>query len=236
MNFGLYFVNGRYGKHWMKARRYFGKRLNVYRDWELGVTGMTKVGKIIAPLYVDDYDVRESITALRPYWRRIIALELADEPKWSADETARILRQVNEEIARQGLAPKPSIVVYTRDQILQGTTWKVDGIIPGLECYLDYKGQETDAQARKRMTAMIGSLLTRVGKRKVMLVGQAYDRNGTYKDKESLVAIQQPIFDAARRLQAQGRLIALCPFAYARPGGVTAYPTMKAEIKRQLYA
>lgn len=182
---------------------------------------------------VDDV-IRDSITALRPYWKRIIALELADEPKWSAAETASVLRKVNAEIARQGLAQKPSIVVYTRDQILKGTTWDVKGIVPGLECYLDYEGPETDAIARKRMTAMISSLLARVGKRTVMLVGQAYDRNGTYKDKESLVAIQQPIFDAARRLQSQGRLLALCSFAYARPGGVTAYPEMKAEIRRLL--
>lgn len=177
--------------------------------------------------------VRTALEYLRPYWPRVEALELADEPPWSAAQARQQARMVNEEVKRAGLDPRPLAIVYTRSQILSSRVWDVDEVaIKGLEFYLDPKPHETVQQAQARMRAMATSLTKRVGRARVFAVGMAYDRNGWWTNMQTLKAVQLPIFQAARALEAQGRLLGLGLFSFARPGGVLSHPFLGEEHHR----
>jgi len=187
-------------------------------DWQYA-----KVGAIIP----------EAIRLLRPVWSRIAMIELTDEPRWSAAQIDVQAREWNAAVRRAGLPEKPLTCSFTRNQILRGTRWKaaeLDAI--GIEAYLDYIPEKLVASQR-RMQAMIDAQLTRIGPRRaVVLIAMAYDRNGTWRDPKTLVAVQSVIFRAARKLHAAGRLRALLLFSYARPGGTQWYPALKAEHQR----
>lgn len=231
---------------------------NVYMDWELGKRtpmligkkmwvdiGMYKNDKLPNPLYPESEEyVTKVLTALKPKWRKIIALELGDELKWPLRKINAKVVMVKKVMAKLGLEPKPLGITFHRDQIFEGENWKANLDYLGLEAYLDYIPGELPLQAAERMESYIKSLLDRVGpKKKLILVDQAYNRNGTWKSVDSLVAIQEPTFRAAKALG--DRLIMLSMFAFARakvtrlPDGTMSppistidIPALHAEIKK----
>lgn len=182
--------------------------------------------------------IREKIIRLRPYWNRVVGIELADEPDWPKLKVTQLAMKVRDVIDAQHLPPRPLGITYDSNRILTKEGWDGDIDWIGLEAYLTYVAGESLLGAQERMRKHIRRLLRHVGERRqILLVGQAYDRNGTWLDESTLVGIQEPIFRAAEALG--GRLLGLAWFSYARKGGtgpatIGCYPSLRREHRRLL--
>lgn len=240
---GFYFAHtAQYGKFWREVRGF----VTLYMDWELGtrwpLLGPQHKVWIDLGMYTPEAESPEYISkvidALRPKWDRIIALELRDEPpvSWTGAKLNKMAMLVKGIVRAKGLGTKPVGATFGEAQVFAGTRWQAKALdYVGVEAYLKKVAGESPADSAQRMREYIKRLLGRTAlAKKLIMVGQAYDRRTkaaeTIWDEPNLMAIQQPIFQAAQGLG--DRLLALTLFAYARPGGTRDYPALKAEIKR----
>jgi hypothetical protein len=230
-----YYANSQqYGRHFGEV----ATAVNCYLDWEPDNATTRKLppGK---KLYVclnigwqgrtAAEAIEQAIRWLRPAWSRVAALEIADEPDMTAAELNAASTTIRAALKKAGLAPRPIGATFTGTAILKGQAWKatlLDWV--GVEAYVEYKAGEPPAKAAARVRAHIAAQLARVAPRRVVLIAQSYDRNGTWDNEASLVALQRPTFEAARALGA--RLLMLTMFAWARPGGAREYPVLRAEL------
>lgn len=256
MKKGFYFTrwpnkDGKLINYWKLAK----PNVNVYMDWELGLPTPLLIGK---KMWVDigmykatqetEAYVTKVLTALKPKARKIIAFEMRDEPPWNQAKTQAKALMVKKVMKQLGYPPIPVGATYHEGHILEGEHgegWKAPALDwLGLEAYIDYIPGELPAVAAKRMESHINRLLAKVGpSKRIIMVSQAYNRNTTWKDNASLVAVQEPAFKAAKALGP--RLIMLGMFAFARaksqktaagtvtpPVSTIDIPPLWAEIKR----
>lgn len=176
--------------------------------------------------------IKAVLSAMKPYWDKVIAIDIADEPKWGAIKTTTEARRVKRIVGSLGLAKRPVFITYSVNQILKGNAHNAPGLdTVGVEFYLEPPGPTDLRVAATMMEERIKKLLSRVNAtKKIVVVGQAYSRNYEWKSIPALVAIQEPIFKAAKDLGT--RLVALNLFSYGRPSGTFEYPDLKAEHKR----
>ena len=112
---------------------------------------------------------------------------------------------------------------------LSGDIWM------GAQAYLDAPGPTTVVETRALLRLMIDALVAEWGGRPGVLVPQAYDRGGAWKNIETLVGMQVEYLEAARR---HANIVALVPFALDRAGGANSYPSLRAawdEIGKRLH-
>jgi hypothetical protein len=166
-----------------------------------------------------------------PHWDSVKYIELADEPSWSQAETAAIVNQVQGELAARGLADRPIGVVYTRTQVLTEDAIFAAGLdYVGIEAYVDPPGDPSSDANVAALAAYVQEAKARVPLDKnIVLVMQAYDRNGAWTDMSTLVPLQTAAYDLARD---DPRVIALTMFSYARPGGSMDHPELAREHKK----
>jgi hypothetical protein len=111
-----------------------------------------------------------------------------------------------------------------------GETWL------GGQAYLDAPGPATVAEARTMLRAKIDQIVAGWNGQPGVLIPQAYDRGGTWKNQETLVGMQVEYLDAVRQHE---NVVALVPFALDRLGGANSYPALRAawdEIGKRLHA
>jgi hypothetical protein len=153
------------------------------------------------------------IPEARSRWEDVVAVYVPCE---SPD--ANVVRQAcaTARIAIQtaGLPLRP-ILSYTREYVWRdsGADWV------GIQCYF------TAPQTADQFSAYWQRALSALpATQKVVLIGQAYDRNGTWKDEAAIAQLQGYFADALR----DPRCVGLLWFAYGRPGGVLQYPSWLA--------
>lgn len=239
MKVGYYFAkSAAYGNGWPAVSGF----TNVFMDFELNVTGLPTLGpghKLWFDLFIKEgapYDspayIKKTLTALKPYWNRVMGISLSDEPNWSKAEVNKKAVQVKALISELGLAPKPVGIVLTSFRVLNTAVCqaaKLDWI--GIEGYIDYIEGESPAGAAARVTALLTKQIAKVpATKKIMLIASAFDRNGVWKNIKSLVAIQEPVFKAAKKLGK--RLLSVALFSYKRKGGTEDHPELLKEHKR----
>lgn len=100
-----------------------------------------------------------------------------------------------------------------------GETWQ------GGQAYLDAPGPATVSETRAMLRAKIDQIVNEWAGAPGVLVPQAYDRGGAWKNQETLVGMQVEYLDACRRHE---NIVALVPFALDRLGGANAYPALRA--------
>jgi hypothetical protein len=169
--------------------------------------------------------VLESAT---PYWDRVVAIELADEPNWDRQATKGFLKQITAQIARKNLAPKPLGITYFTDKGLAATQeWRDIVTLPmdftGLECYLPLPyavGAVGTMKANVR--AHRGCL---PDDRKVWLTMMGYTRNEVLTVDQAIPA-QQACYDLARE---SNRTVGMTIFSFCRPSGTLSHKRLQAE-------
>lgn len=234
---GYYYANSfQYGRHFKDVRG----QCDTYLDWEDVNPTTRKVPpgkKLYVCLGLNYYTdlppaevVKGAIASLRGKWRRIKYMELGDEVDWTVAETHAMQRVVQEECKKAGLPCPPLGCTYTVQRIMQGMNWKTNLDWIGIEAYITYK-PETTAAARKRVRKCVADQLARIGDREVVLVGQGYDRNGTWKNIDTLLAVNDETFKVAVE---SPKIKQLNWFAHARPGGSKSYPALLA-LQKSLY-
>lgn len=250
MRCGFYYAVADTGQNfWRDVRSW--RKVNVYMDWELGKRLPQLPGRrlwIDLGMYTKDTQtadhVRAVVKALRPSWRKIIALELGDEFKGTAAQLSARARMVRHVIAEAGLSCPPLFVTQKPEQITGGGPWQkatgIDGL--GIEAYLEAIPGEDPFASAARMDDRIRYQLGCIGSDyEVILIGQAYRMSQSWKQAVNLVAIQDPIFKWAKKLDAEGRLTMLAIFAWAKSFERTTLgecakeiPLLAADLKARL--
>lgn len=259
MKAGYYFVSGRYGQFLREVRF-----TNIFHAWAAmaypsdaprsvwlpqmrdDVAAAVASGKeIVLGLNMQvkadatDAAAKSVLQMMKPFWNKVISVELADEPGWSRTTTTNFARKVRGFISGMGLGKRPLYVVYTGAQILRGSAFTSPALdAVGIEAYIDYVAGEPAPRAQARMADHVERLLGRLPAGKpVVMVGMAYARNWPsdpdgWANPRTLIAIQEPYFRIARILDNSKRLISLNLFSYGRPSGTFERPALKLEHKR----
>lgn len=163
--------------------------------------------------------VKQVLEIMRPYWDQVIAIELADEPKWDWLGTRAAVRGLNAKLDNMGLAPKKFGIVYYYDQVMEADPhiWNLLDFV-GIEAYVDPPGPQTVEKADRQVRARLNNQLDRVlgaGKQAVVVM-QAYARNGAWTDMTTLKALQYPAYDVANGRKG---VFALTMFSCGRESG-----------------
>ena len=236
-DFGYYFVDGKYGDY----RSEVNAHTNIY--YALAWAGYVSelpwgdaFSESLANADMEDRRIHlnvagpdyfaEALDRSAPYWTRVVRIELADEPPWSQAETEAIIAGFRAELAARSLAAPPIGIVYTRQQVLVedaifalGLDWV------GIEAYVDPPGDPSSAVNVQALQDYVNQAKARVpAEKNLVIVMQAYDRNGAWTNMETLVPLQTAAYDLARD---DPRVLSLNMFAYGRPGGSHDHPELR---------
>ena len=212
--------------------------------------------------------VADVIRAMKPFWGRVVAVEVADEPRWTQVKTTQVLGKVRAAIKAAGLGERPLGIVYTQQQFhgiegaalsaqemaplaaghsidWPGLTGRASGIALadalgtaaikgldwiGLEGYVDPPGSPNSQANVDTLTKYLKRAMSAVPKTaQIVLVGQAYARNGAWTNMRTLAALQKPVADAAK---ADPRVIGVNWFSYGRDSGARQIPLVAQQIKK----
>lgn len=186
--------------------------------------------------------IDQVLNGLAPYWDRIFSIEIADEPR-NPDGTYMneiqfnlLARDLKAKIAAHGLSTvgRSFAVSLSPDEALDSAIVDSDEIERvGANLYLDIPGSGDPATEVAALDAFIDAFIAYVpdgstfgaSAKDLHFTMMAYDRNGSYADIPSLVAIQSRYYLKAYN---NPRVRALYAFSYARPGGTFDHPEMKA--------
>jgi hypothetical protein len=172
-------------------------------------------------------------------WDKVDGVELTDEAEWSQSETVmaaahtppvgswqlsaaatgRATELIKGLEASFGLPVKPTIVTYTQDRILNGNAYTSPTLdVVAIEAYWPTgAGPETAAETAQ-IVSLLNSLLAKIpGTKQVVVIGQAYGRNGAWKHLNTLTALQDRTADWV--VQHKNRVAGVWLFSWGRPSG-----------------
>lgn len=235
---GYYKVAGRYGNHVVESLQLancavigagyddFSEEQDATCLFPAAVETLRENG---AALFASSEE--DSIRLAAPYWRHVAGVIVSGEAKGYADIYETIphveaeAERVRELYRRYGLESRPVVAYFDGDISTDLHRWRLPRGVDwlALRCYLGPESPATPQEARRDMLALILDQLHAARPLPVLLVGQAYDRNGVWRDIATLKAIQ-PIYAFAARAFPQVR--GLLWFAFARPGGLLTYPDL----------
>jgi hypothetical protein len=236
MDFGYYFVDGRYGDFRAEVNPY----TNLYYAWvwrnyptdqpweppfRVSLQNAHREGRRIHLNLQDEAYWDAALDIAAPYWEDIARIELADEPPWDRAETEAVLRRLRQKLSARGLAPRPLGIVYTHSQVLNGDGLFAAGLDwVGIEAYVDPPGSSISQENVDALTAYVRRAKNRVpGDKKIVLIMMAYDRNGAWRNLETLIDLQVPAYLLAHD---DPRVIAITMFSYGPPGGTHDHPEL----------
>lgn len=168
----------------------------------------------------------------RDFWSRIVIVEVLHEPP-AGTSAAFIEAKINElkqKLNARSLDHRPVSVQF-------GVSVPTDAItapsldIVGIEAYLNAPGHPDPAVNVAQLNALMREGKNRVRNvgKKAILVMQAYDRNGTWTNIETLRALQEPVYLNAYNDPV---VVAITMFAYGRGGGTLAHPELETHHRR----
>jgi hypothetical protein len=169
------------------------------------------------------------LDAAAEVWRHVAAVYVSEES--SAEALALAAQGARRKIERRGLEPRP-IVVYATESQRDADGWRMppsaDYLAP--ELYVDPALQDDPGAARRAVLDSVAAWARRTPRDVPwLIVGQAYDRNGEWRNRETLIALQDVYAEILRReRRAKGLLL----FAANRPGGVRDHPDLVARHER----
>lgn len=189
--------------------------------------------KIIYEMHSDPKRLERMIAAAAPSWDAVIAVDAVDEP--STKNLHRWLLAVRDEIARQGLDPRPIGVTSQYNVVARETIGYTEGLDwIGVEGYIEpgQFGHPIDNRRilREHLDAAIGNVPASVD---ILLVGMGYSRNFGITDIEALAKTQDDTFEYA---QENDRVLGISWFSYNRPSGTKDYPPLQEAHKRHATA
>lgn len=165
----------------------------------------------------------QMLKVARPVWSSIEMLSIADENP--SIDFAAVVAKVRQKIDALGLQQKPIGSVFTPVQLLEADArlWApLDWV--GIEAYHDLGNPNPPQQIRKRTNKIVEKL--GAGKQ-YMIVGQAYSRNGAYKDQDGIEACN----DMAWNFTDLPDCLGMVSFAYGRVGGTRDLPFLQERYK-----
>lgn len=186
--------------------------------------------------------------ALKPLRKSVVAVEIADEPKWNLAATNKQCQSVRAAMKRTGFGPHPIGIVYSTKQfpVPPGKIKPYDAVDwIGVEAYLEPPGDKNSPYNVEKITDYLYSALFAVDRsgKQCVVIPMSYSRNGAWRylgtlkpasppyrqAVKTLVDLQMPITRAAL---AEKRCIGLNYFSWARDYGARSYAGLAAEVLR----
>ncbi|MEK7138657.1 MAG: pilin [Patescibacteria group bacterium] len=231
MWFGYYHVDSQYGDFKTEVKDYTNIQIILEESWirppditNLDIAKLNEafdesIGlghKIVYMPSKNSANWDQSINFAKPYWNYIEFIYLYDEPGWNKGTTEQQISNFKQLISAAGLSQKPIAINYTSAQILNGDGYQAGNLdIVGIEAYMDVSQQNSNKLVED-LNKQIDQQKQKIGNKKIFIVIQAYDRNGTWTNLNSLISMQTPPYLKAYN---DSRVIGLFAFTYARPGG-----------------
>jgi hypothetical protein len=238
---GYYYVDGKYGDHRADVDHYtsvymalasggYVSELPWGEPFSESLVNATTTGHGIYLNVAAPDNMLEALDRAAPHWDSVKFVELADEPSWNQAETEAMITSTRDAMTARGLADRPIGVVYTRTQVLEQDAIFAAGLdYVGIEAYVDPPGDPASVTNIATLAAFAQSAKARIpADKNIVIVMQAYDRNGAWTDMSTLVPLQLAAYDLARD---DSRVIALTMFSYARPGGSLDHPELAHQHK-----
>lgn len=165
-------------------------------------------------------------------WPRVQLIDLGDEPKYGILDQAKVADEVKHLMDVLNLPPAPVGAVFGYKDPVVPVSKSFDWV--GLEAYLEPPGsQYTDIY--QAVYAQLERQDYRIkSNHKVIVVIQAYDRNGEWHAMKNLRQLQRDAVTASIKLFGN-HLLGFFLFSYLRPGGSKMYPGVLA-VQNWLYA
>ncbi|MBI4119854.1 MAG: hypothetical protein HY454_00095 [Parcubacteria group bacterium] len=229
--FGYYHVDSQYGDFKDEVKDFTNTQIILEESWirppnitNLDIQKLNEAfdesielgHKVVYMPAKDPNNWEQSVNLAKPYWQNIEFIYLADEPNWDKATTERNISNFKGLVTRAGLSQKQIAVNYTPQQLQNGTSHQADSLnIVGFEAYIDPSLQNS-VDLVQTLNSQIDASKQKTGNKKLFIVIQAYDRNGTWTNLNSLISIQTPPYLKAHN---DSRVVGLFAFTYARPGG-----------------
>lgn len=217
---GYYYAAGRYGDFdpaqncTMIARSMFADASGVQpgdTDFRFA-QAILKAGRVFA----DPADIPVVVAI----WDRVAGIIIGETS--GPAETKAIAVKARAAMAAWNVPQRPIVAtVMVSQQTDPG--WRDAADWLGLECYLDAPGPGNWWDTQPAIARQLDRAADVFGVQPVLLIGQAYDRNGAWTNLDTLEAIQPALVAALRRDYVRGVLW----FAYARPGGTKDHPVLE---------
>lgn len=167
----------------------------------------------------------EVLDVAAPYWDSISRIEVGDEPRLSLAETEAMLQRLRAELSRRGLPHRPLGFTYVYNEPLPEAVDAPSLDWVGIEAYLDAPGNPVSQVNIDALSSHLAVAKARVAPEKqIVLVMMAYDRNGTWKDVDTLRDLQGVAYLHAYN---DPRVTAIAMFAYTRAGGSRDHPELR---------
>ncbi len=168
--------------------------------------------------------IGQGLKCAKPYWDYVTHVVLADEQ--ATLNYADIYEKAARKIEQLGLAPRPLGAVLMPEQLLEIDR---DRLVPldfiGIEAYHTLGHPNPRKQILKRTT----QIKQRFPGKSFLMVAQAYDRNGAYRDINAICRINSDTYELL--CKGDPNVIAMVGFAYGREGGTRDYPALQAVYK-----
>lgn len=243
MDFGYYFVDGRYGdfRHEVACytNTYYAWAESGYAlgsDWksqlrtslENAVSDGKKIHLNLNQHFTTSLD--DVLEVAAPFWSTIVRLEFADEPGWDQGETESRIAALESKMAALGLGDRPIGIVYDNRQIFESSSPLASNLDwVGIEAYIDPPGSGNSQANIDNLNEYVTKAKSRVPTSKdIVLVMQAYARNGAWTNIATLTDLQIPTYLLA---YSDPRVVAINMFAYARPSGTRQHQQLIAPHK-----
>ena len=149
-------------------------------------------------------DMDQVLATVQPFWSRVVAVELADEPAWSQNATKiqAAINSFNSSRAARGLSPVPIGLTYAHASSLSATVLSATTLqFVSIEAYLNPPGTSNPYEFsplsqvnRQRLISQVQAQrnIAVSANKLVLYIAQAYTRNYGWADA-NLVRDLQPI-------------------------------------------
>jgi hypothetical protein len=238
---GYFKVSGRYGDYTIEATRDAGNCACVFANQgDFDITTQDPIA--LTSKAAADLDSLgagiviaggpSEISAAVPYWSQVVSLYVTGEATGASpldpapcEQQAAVARA---HVQSLGIPNRPVLCYFDTDiSVDPEGIWHdpvgVDWI--GINAYLGPTAPPTTEEAIAQLRDRIRNQLARLpANRAVILMAQAYDRNGAWTDIPMLEQLQ-PIY--LEEAQHDSRIKGIWWFSYSRPGGTLTHPSLR---------
>ena len=186
--------------------------------------GLVNAGVIQERTIEEYYDY--VLDAAAPYWSKVKFVEAGHEPDWDRATTEAKINTLKSKINSRGLSPKPIGITHSRGPILTTDSIFASNLDwVAIEAYVDPPGNSVSERNVENLNNLLTQAKARVpANKKIILIMQAYDRNGQWGNINTLKDLQKPVYMQSYNDQ---RVDAILMFSYGRGGGSRDHPELK---------
>jgi hypothetical protein len=230
IDFGYYFADGRYGDFTGEVNSFTNLYIAVPNgydtalDWrplfQQSLQQAFQNNKTIMLLMGDESIWEEVLAIAKPVWSKVKYIEVLHEQDIGAGECENKINRLKARLAAHGL---PNRLMGTTASGASDSAASVEWV--GIEAYVNPPGSSDSSANVNWLNNFLEQEKAKVAAgKKIVMIMQAYDRNGLWPNISTLKDIQAPAY---MKSYNDPRVTAIAMFSYARPGGARDHQELK---------